>query len=303
MAPPPLETKQPVLRFAPSPNGRLHLGHALSALTNERFAARLGGRLLLRIEDIDRERCTPELEQALRDDLAWLGVGFEAQVRRQSEHFDDYAGALDELRRQGLLYPCFCSRQQVRMAVAAREAKPGEAESVKAWPVDPDGAPLYPGTCRVAGEAEVRARLAAGEPHVLRLDMQRALTQTAGNLSYVVFDDALQGHVMQARPERWGDVVLARRDVPTSYHLSVVIDDALQGVTHVVRGRDLEAATDIHALLQRLLGLPTPFYHFHELLIDEAGRKLAKSRQSESLADLRAQGATAAALRRRLGSA
>ncbi|HEV7261343.1 MAG TPA: tRNA glutamyl-Q(34) synthetase GluQRS [Bosea sp. (in: a-proteobacteria)] len=298
MASSPSESARPVLRFAPSPNGRLHLGHALSALTNERFAARLGGRLLLRIEDIDRERCTPALEQALRDDLAWLGIGFEPQVRRQSEHFDDYAVALDQLRRRGLLYPCFCSRQQVRIAVAAQEAASG-----RVWPTDPDGAPLYPGTCRALGPAEAQARIAADEPHVLRLDMQRALAIAGDDISYVVIDEAGQGRAVQARPARWGDVVLARREVPTSYHLSVVVDDALQGVSHVVRGRDLEAATDIHALLQRLLGLPTPLYHFHELLADETGRKLSKSRQSESLADLRTQGATPAALRRRLGFA
>lgn len=298
MASSPPETEQPTLRFAPSPNGRLHLGHALSALTNERLATRMGGRLLLRIEDIDRERCTPELEQALREDLAWLGIRFEAQVRRQSEHFDDYAVALEDLRRRDLVYPCFCSRQQVRLAVAAQQAISG-----KAWPADPDGAPLYPGTCRLLGRPEAHARIAAGEPHALRLDMARALAVAGGEIPYVVFDEAGQRHVVEARPERWGDVVLARRDFPTSYHLSVVIDDALQGVTHVVRGKDLEAATDIHALLQRLLGLPTPLYHFHELLTDEAGRKLAKSRQSESLADLRAQGATAGALRRRLGFA
>ncbi|HEY5795214.1 MAG TPA: tRNA glutamyl-Q(34) synthetase GluQRS [Bosea sp. (in: a-proteobacteria)] len=298
MASSPPDTAQPVLRFAPSPNGRLHLGHALSALTNERFATRMGGRLLLRIEDIDRERCTPELERALREDLDWLGIGFDLQVRRQSEHFDDYAAALDDLRRRDLVYPCFCSRQQVRLAVAAQQATSG-----KAWPADPDGAPLYPGTCRVLGRAEAQARIAAGEPHVLRLDMGRALAVAGREMSYVVFDEAGQRGAVQAQPERWGDVVLARKDVPTSYHLSVVIDDSLQGVTHVVRGKDLEAATDIHALLQRLLGLPTPLYHFHALLTDEAGRKLAKSRQSESLADLRAQGATAEALRRRLGFA
>lgn len=292
------ETAQPVLRFAPSPNGRLHLGHALSALTNERFAARMGGRLLLRIEDIDRERCTMELEQALRDDLTWLGIDFEVGVRRQSEHFDDYAVALGDLRRRELVYPCFCSRQQVRISVAAQEAASG-----KTWPVDPDGAPLYPGSCRVHGRVEAQARIAAGEPYVLRLDMARALAMAGDEISYVVIDEGGQSCAVQARPERWGDVVLARRDVPTSYHLSVVIDDALQGVTHVVRGKDLEAATDIHTLLQRLLGLPTPQYHFHELLTDETGRKLAKSRQSQSLADLRAQGATAAALRRKLGFA
>lgn len=289
---------QPVFRFAPSPNGRLHLGHALSALTNERFALRMGGRLLLRIEDIDRERCTRALEQALREDLAWLGIGFEPSVRRQSEHFCDYAAALASLQARDLVYPCFCSRQQVRAAVTDREASSGHA-----WPVDPDGVPFYPGTCRAYDRTTAQTRIAAAEPHVLRLDMARALAAAGGELSYVVFDEAGLAGTVAAQPARWGDVVLARKDVPTSYHLAVVIDDALQGVTHVVRGRDLEAATDIHVLLQRLLRLPTPRYHFHELLTDETGRKLAKSRQSESLADLRARGATAEVIRRRLGFA
>ncbi|PZN97499.1 MAG: tRNA glutamyl-Q(34) synthetase GluQRS [Hyphomicrobiales bacterium] len=292
------QSAQPVFRFAPSPNGRLHLGHALSALTNERFAVEMGGRLLLRIEDIDRERCTPALEQALRDDLAWLGIDFEPAVRRQSEHFGDYAAALAGLQTRDLVYSCFCSRQQVRAAVAEREARSGQP-----WPVDPDGAPLYSGTCRALDRTNAQTRIAAGEPHVLRLDMARALAAVGGELSYVVFDEAGEISTLAAQPARWGDVVLARKDIPTSYHLSVVIDDALQGVTHVVRGRDLEAATDIHVLLQHLLQLPTPRYHFHELLTDDAGRKLAKSRQSESLADLRVRGVTAAAIRERLGFA
>lgn len=287
---------KPVFRFAPSPNGRLHLGHALSALINERFASRFDGRLLLRIEDIDLGRCRPEFERAIREDLAWLGIRFELMVRRQSEHFDDYAAQLSVLRRQGLVYPCFCSRQKVKQAVAAREAASG-----KPWPADPDGAPLYPGSCRKLDRGEAEAWIAAGEAHVLRLDMESALKSVGEDLGYRLFDERRQEHWVAARPDRWGDVVLARKEVPTSYHLSVVVDDALQGVTHIVRGRDLEAATDIHAVLQRLLGLPTPLYHFHPLLIDEAGQKLAKSRLSESLADLRARGVTAAQIRARLG--
>jgi glutamyl-Q tRNA(Asp) synthetase len=290
--------QQPVLRFAPSPNGRLHLGHALSALTNERLARAMGGRLLLRIEDIDRERCTPALEAALREDLTWLGIAFEGGVRRQSEHLADYAAVLEDLRRRGLVYPCFCSRQEVRMAAAARETESGQP-----WPADPDGAPLYPGTCRERDPEAAASMTARGEPHVLRLDMERALTAAGGGLCYGVFDDAGAVSPVQAEPQRWGDVVLARKDVPTSYHLSVVIDDALQGVTHVVRGRDLEAATDIHVLLQRLLGLPTPLYRFHDLLADAEGRKLAKSRGSESLGDLRAKGVTAQQIRNGLGFA
>ena len=289
---------QPVFRFAPSPNGRLHLGHALSVLTNQRLAAAMSGRLLLRIEDIDRERCTPALERALREDLDWLGLVFETQVRLQSEHFATYGAALDTLHRSELLYPCFSSRQAVRSAVLAEEAASG-----RPWPVDPDGVALYPGMGRALDKAEAQARMEAGEPHVLRLDMGRALAMAADPLSYRVFEASGSSQMVAAQPARWGDVVLARKDVPASYHLCVVVDDALQGVTHIVRGRDLEAATDIHVLLQRLLGLPTPLYHFHELLLDETGRKLAKSRQSESLADLRTRGLTAAMIRHQLGFA
>ncbi|MET3889930.1 glutamyl-Q tRNA(Asp) synthetase [Bosea sp. OAE506] len=285
---------QLVLRFAPSPNGRLHLGHALSALTNERLARTMDGRLLLRIEDIDRERCTPALDVALREDLAWLGIAFDGDVRRQSEHFGEYRVALEDLRRRSLVYPCFCSRQEVRAAAAAQAAASG-----KPWPTDPDGAPLYSGTCRATalggGTREIEA------PHVLRLDLERALAAVGEDLAYGVFDSSGGVTRVVAQPRRWGDVVLARKDVPTSYHLAVVLDDALQGVTHVVRGRDLEAATDIHVLLQRLLGLPTPLYHFHDLLADAEGRKLAKSRGSESLADLMAQGLTPDQIRRDLG--
>lgn len=286
----------PVFRFAPSPNGRLHLGHALSALTNARLAAAFGGRLLLRIEDIDLARCRPEFEQGIHDDLAWLGLHFDGAVRRQSEHFDDYRSALAQLQAMGLIYPCFCSRQDVKQAVARREAETGQD-----WPRDPDGAPLYPGCCRNLSGAEQRERIAAGEPHVLRLAMDRALACTGADLSYSVFDAEGAVRRIAVDPARWGDVVLARKDVPTSYHLAVVVDDALQGVSHVVRGRDLEAATAIHLVLQRLLGLAVPLYHFHRLLADETGQKLAKSRQSPGLADLRAQGVTPAAIRRQLG--
>ncbi|SFD56276.1 glutamyl-Q tRNA(Asp) synthetase [Bosea sp. CRIB-10] len=292
-----MASSPPVFRFAPSPNGRLHLGHAYSALVNERLAARLRGKLLLRIEDIDLTRCRPEFEQAIHDDLAWLGISFAPQVRRQSLHFPDYRQALGQLEEMGLIYHCFCSRQEVKDAVRRCEAEAGTP-----WPRDPDGAPLYPGTCRALGEAELRRRREAGEPHVLRLAMDRALARVAGEtLSYRLFDEAGEERDIRVDPARWGDVVLARKDVPTSYHLSVVVDDALQNVSHVVRGKDLEAATDIHVLLQRLLGLAVPRYHFHRLLSDETGQKLAKSRLSRSLADLRADGATPEAIRRQLG--
>jgi glutamyl-Q tRNA(Asp) synthetase len=292
------DSSTPVFRFAPSPNGRLHLGHALSALSNERLARELGGRLLLRIEDIDPLRSRPEFEQAIRDDLDWLGIAFAGEVRRQSEHFSDYAAALGRLQARGLVYPCFCSRQDVRRAIAARAAT-----SAVPWPIDPDGAPLYPGICRALAPEAAGARVAAGEPHVLRLTMDKALAALGAPAGYSLFDDTGQASWVVADPARWGDVVLARRETPTSYHLAVVVDDALQGVSHVVRGRDLEAATDIHVVLQKLLRLPTPLYHFHPLLRDETGQKLAKSRLSESLADLRARGVTAAQIRTQLGFA
>lgn len=290
------EPARPVLRFAPSPNGRLHLGHALSALTNQALARRFGGKLLLRIEDIDPTRCRPEFEQAIHDDLAWLGIVFDGAARRQSDHLSDYAEALGNLQGRGLVYPCFCSRSEVKRATATRRAEAGGE-----WPVDPDNAPLYPGTCRALEPDGVARRVVAGAPHVLRLAMDRAIEAVGAPAVYVIFDARGATTVVTADPARWGDVVLARKDTPTSYHLSVVVDDALQGVTHVVRGRDLEAATDIHVVLQRLLGLATPLYHFHPLLLDEGGDKLAKSRGSESLADLRAKGVTAGEIRIRLG--
>lgn len=298
MAAAPPDSSKPVFRFAPSPNGRLHLGHALSALTNEALAQRFGGRLLLRIEDIDLTRCRPEFVDGIEADLDWLGIRFEPGFRRQSAHFDDYAAALASLRQRGLVYPCFCSRQEIRNAVAEREAATGQP-----WPVDPDGAPHYPGSCKGLDPDEAAQRIAVGEPHVLRLDMAAAIAATGRSLGYTVFDAEDARHIVRTTPERWGDVVLARKDVPTSYHLAVTVDDALQGVTHVVRGRDLEAATDVHVLLQSLLSLPTPLYHFHRLLLADDGQKLAKSRDSQSLAGLRAGGVTAAEIRRQLGFA
>lgn len=295
----------PVLRFAPSPNGRLHLGHAYSALLNARIARRLGGKLLLRIEDIDPVRSRPELIAAIRDDLAWLGLRFDGPVRRQSEHLGFYAEALARLADAGLAYPCFCSRGAIAARAAALEAE-GRAPGR-----DPDGAPLYPGTCRGLPEAESLRRRDAGEPHTWRLDMAKALVAEPGPHGYRRCDEAgglalpphAGGEEAAADPSRWGDAVIARRDVPTSYHLAVVLDDAAQGVTHVVRGQDLEAATDLHVLLQRLLDLPSPLYHHHGLIRAEDGRKLAKSRRSEPLAALRARGISAEEGRAMLGFA
>ena len=275
---------RPVLRFAPSPNGRLHLGHAFSALTNARIAARLDGRLLLRIEDIDLGRSRPEFVQGILDDLAWLGLRFETPVRRQSEHFADYVAARARLSARSLIYPCFCSRGRIAAEVAERRAR-GEGGRC-----DPDGAPLYPGTCRALPRGATEARIEAGEPHTWRLDMAAACRDIPGTLVIRRFTLDGSEERVRADPARWGDAVIARRDVPTSYHLAVVCDDALQGITHVVRGQDLEAATDLHVLLQHLLGLPSPAYHHHPLIRDEGGEKLAKSKGSQSLADLRANG-------------
>lgn len=288
---------RPVLRFAPSPNGRLHLGHAYSALLNASLARRLAGRFLLRIEDIDTTRCRPEFEAAILEDLAWLGLTWEVPVRRQSDHFADYAAAADRLRRRGLLYPCLCSRKEIAAAVGDREREHGS------WPRDPDGAPLYPGLCRHRDPEELRRRIAAGEPHAWRLDMAAALATAPGPHRFIAFDPGGGETEIAARPERWGDAVSVRKETPTSYHLSVVVDDALQGVTHVVRGTDLEAATDLHVLLQRLLGLPSPRYHHHGLILDPGGDKLSKSRGSEALATWRARGRSAADLRQKLGFA
>ncbi|WP_116652693.1 tRNA glutamyl-Q(34) synthetase GluQRS [Pelagibacterium sediminicola] len=279
---------QPIFRFAPSPNGYLHIGHAFSALFTHHWADALGGVMLLRIEDIDTARCRPEFVDALLEDLAWLGLSWPEPVRRQSEHFDDYARAAKTLREQGLLYPCFCSRAEIRAAA-------GES-------TDPEGAPLYPGTCRGLGPTGRAERLASGAPVQWRLDMERAIA-AAGPLLIreTQPDPSAPLTVRPADPARWGDVVIVRKDTPASYHLSVVVDDALQGITHVTRGMDLHASTDIHVLLQALLGLPSPVYCHHELVLDEAREKLAKSKGSESLRALRAAGWTAVRVRKELG--
>lgn len=285
----------PVFRFAPSPNGRLHLGHAYSALLNAEIAQRMGGRCLLRIEDIDPGRSRPELIAAIEDDLAWLGLRYETPVRRQSEHLSFYRAGLDSLVRRGLVYPCFCSRGAIAARVAHMQHMGDEIAR------DPDGTALYPGTCRALSKSEAQARRDGGVPHTWRLDMARALATAPSSGDIRCLDaDGSESDVL-ANPGRWGDAVIARRDVPTSYHLSVVLDDDAQGITHVVRGEDLLAATDLHVLLQRLLGLSSPAYHHHRLIRGETGEKLAKSRGSETLGDLRERGVTAAEMRASLG--
>jgi glutamyl-Q tRNA(Asp) synthetase len=284
-----------ILRFAPSPNGYLHLGHAYSALLNHDMAREFGGRLLLRIEDIDAERCRPEYEAAIYEDLRWLGIAWQEPVRRQSEHLDDYAAAIAELERQGLVYPSFESRAEIARLVAQREAN-------GPWPRDPDGTPHYPGSARLLSSDE-RVRLLQSEaPYALRLDMAAACAR-AGNLNWAEHGEGPDGETgaVAARPEAWGDVILARKETPTSYHLSVVIDDALQGVTEVVRGQDLFWSTSLHRLLQQMLGLPQPAYRHHRLIRDDAGRKLSKSTAATGLRELRARGATPAEIRRLVG--
>ncbi|MBN9600543.1 MAG: tRNA glutamyl-Q(34) synthetase GluQRS [Afipia sp.] len=285
----------PVFRFAPSPNGYLHLGHAYSALLNHDLARGSGGRFLLRIEDIDSARCRPEFEAAIEEDLRWLGLAWEQPVRRQSEHLPLYAQALATLTGQGLIYPSFESRAEIARMVAARDSMGG-------WPRDPDGVPLYPGTAKDLSAAEREDRIGSGAPYALRLDMAAAC-ERAGDLSWSEQGAGPEGETgtIAASPLEWGDVILARKETPTSYHLSVVVDDALQGVTQVVRGQDLFRATGVHRLLQRLLGLPAPAYHHHPLLRDADDRKLSKSSRATGLRELRADGIGPQDIRRMVG--
>jgi glutamyl-Q tRNA(Asp) synthetase len=286
----------PTFRFAPSPNGFLHLGHALSACLNFDLARQAGGRFLLRIEDIDRARSRPEFEAAIYEDLAWLGLEWEAPVRRQADEFTAYRAALARLDAMGLLYPSFDSRAELARLVAERERS-------GPWPRDPDGAPLYAGNARAMDPAERARRIARGAPYALRLDMAAALKRMPAPLTWIETGCGPCGEtgIITAAPQVWGDVVLARKETPTSYHLSVVVDDAAQGVSDVVRGADLFAATGIHRLLQVLLGLPAPTYRHHRLILGADGRKLAKSTRATALRDLRAGGATPADIRRRVG--
>jgi glutamyl-Q tRNA(Asp) synthetase len=283
----------PVFRFAPSPNGELHLGHAYSALLNAKLARQTGGRLLLRIEDIDLARCTPEFEAGIYRDLEWLGVEWERPVRRQSEHFGDYETALKRLVAEELVYPAFMSRGEIRASIADAEGRG------RTWPRDPDGVPLYPAFDKALSRREREHRMAGGAPFAWRLDMQAAKSRVDGALSWTEFSSEELGAAEQidARPEQWGDVVVARKEIPTSYHLAVVIDDALQGISHVVRGRDLYAATGVQRLLQELLDLPAPRYFHHRLILGPDGRKLSKSLCDSGIAALRESGASAADVR------
>jgi glutamyl-Q tRNA(Asp) synthetase len=284
---------QSVFRFAPSPNGELHLGHAYSALLNDALCRRAGGRLLLRIEDIDPVRSRKEFEAGIHEDLAWLSIEVDPDVRRQSEHMGAYGDALRRLRGMGLVYPSFMSRTEIAAATAGRS-----------WPRDPDGAPLYPGLDRNLASDEADRLIATGAPYAFRLKTDEAV-RVAGPLSWIEEGKGPSGETgeIPADPPAWGDVILARKETPTSYHLSVVVDDAAQGVTHVVRGRDLFHATAVHVLLQRLLELPTPVYRHHRLITDASGRKLSKSDRDTSLRALRDAGVTPEDVRRMVGIA
>jgi glutamyl-Q tRNA(Asp) synthetase len=281
---------RPVFRFAPSPNGELHLGHALSALVGADIARRFGGRFLLRIEDIDRERCREEFVTQIFDDLAWLGLAWEEPVVRQSQRFALYEAAAARLDAMGLLYPCFATRAEIAAAAGAGP----EA-------VDPDGAPLYP---RLHNKAEAARRRESGEPFALRLHMDRAIAAArtlVPDLSFTEIDGEGRPRTVPAEPEKWGDAVIVRKEFPASYHLAVVVDDADQRVTHVSRGLDLFQSTGLQRLLQVLLGLPEPVYHHHRLVLDETGRKLSKSARDTSLAALRRDGVNPGEVRARLG--
>jgi glutamyl-Q tRNA(Asp) synthetase len=266
-----------VTRFAPSPTGYLHLGHVRSALEGWRAARAAGGRFLLRLEDIDRTRCRDEFADAILEDLAWLGLDWDGPVRRQSRHFADYRRTLAQLEGAGLLYPCFCTRREIQAEIARAGGAPqGEL-----------GAP-YPGTCRRLGPAERAARRADAADYALRLDVAAALARTGPLAWYETWHD--DGRQVDADPAASGDVVLARKEVPTSYHLAVTVDDALQGITLVTRGVDLFAATHVHRLLQALLGLPTPAYRHHPLLTDAQGRRLAKRDNALTIRAMRQAG-------------
>lgn len=274
-----------VTRFAPSPTGLLHTGHAFSALFTYESARRSEGPFILRIEDLDFTRCRPEFETAIEEDLGWLGITWELPVRRQSDHLSDFAAAADSLQQQGLLYPCFCTRKDIQQEINAAGGAPH----------GPDG-PVYPGTCKHLSPAERDDRIAAGQSFALRLNLEKAIRITGSDLPW---RDLAKGW-QTARPEIFGDIVLLRKDIGSSYHLAVVHDDALQGVTRVTRGMDLFSATHIQRVLQSLLVLPTPEYDHHQLICDNNGKRLAKRDNAESLRSIRDRGITAPELRAKL---
>ena len=288
MSPDPRTMAGSMFRFAPSPNGRLHLGHAYSALFTAQQARLHDGTFLVRIEDIDRARCKPEFAEQALDDLKWLGLEWSQPVRHQSRHMHEYTSIIDRLERLQLLYPCFCTRARLSGARG---------------PEDPDGGTVYPGYCRLMTRMERNRRMTAGEPYALRLDMAKAIVAAGPGLS---FHEGGRGPAAETgtvicTPQVWGDVILARKDIGTSYHVAVVHDDAVQGITHVTRGIDLFHATSIHRVLQSILEFPVPAYIHHKLISDDTGRKLSKSLGDLSLAALRDEGVTPEMIREQLG--
>jgi glutamyl-Q tRNA(Asp) synthetase len=282
-----------VTRFAPSPTGLLHLGHAYAALLAHDAGRQAGGSFLLRMEDLDAARCSAVFESAIIQELRWLGLRWDGPVRRQSEHLARYRLSLASLETQGLVYPCFCTRGEIAREIAAMGGAPQ----------GPEG-PLYPGTCRQLAAAERRQRLVSGANHALRLDVARALDSLAGPA--LGFEETGRGPGgehgwIPADPARLGDIVLGRKDVGVSYHLAVALDDADQGVSLVTRGEDLFAATHVQRLIQALLQLPTPRYGHHRLIRDAAGRRLAKRDQDQTLESRRAAGQSPDDIRRELG--
>ena len=275
-------------RFAPSPNGRLHLGHAYSALFTAQQAKIYRATYLLRIEDIDRARCKPVFAEQAQADLKWLGLDWPQPVRHQSRHMHEYTVIIDRLERLGLLYPCFCTRAKLSHA-------PG--------PKDPDGTTVYPGYCRLMTKMERNRRMTAAEPYALRLDMAKAIVAAGPDLSFYEAGCGPDGEtgVITCAPQAWGDVVLARKDIATSYHIAVVHDDAIQQITHITRGIDLFHATSVHRVLQSILELPVPVYIHHKLIPDDTGRKLSKSLGDQSLAALRDEGVTPDMIREQFG--
>ncbi len=274
-----------ITRFAPSPTGRLHRGHAYSALKAYNFAKDRGGRFILRIEDIDTTRCKSEYTQGIYEDLKWLGLKWEEPVRIQSEHFADYQSALETLKAAGLVYPCFCTRSDIKAEIA---------RSPKA-PHGPEGA-LYPGTCKSLSQQKKDEQIASSMDHAWRLDVTKSIEHLKDRGAWPLYWTDMQGKQHEADPLSLGDVVLARKDTPTSYHLSVTVDDALQGISHIIRGEDLLHTTPIHVLLQALLDLPTPLYEHHKLLLDQDGKRFAKRDKSMTLENLRSEGVKACSL-------
>lgn len=291
------QSKQTVFRFAPSPNGQLHLGHAYSALLNQKMAAQAGGKLLLRIEDIDLVRCSPLLEKQMLDDLIWLGFKWDEVPFRQSERLAEYDLALAKLDKAGLVYPAFMSRGEIKRFVEGKQKQGID------WPHDPDGVPHYPDQDCILDDTIRTSYLAEGRPHALRLNMKAALAFLSMPMTWQETGAGWNGEngIISADAGQWGDIVLSGKETPASYHLASVVDDAFSGVTHVVRGRDLFWATSAHRLLQELLGFEAPIYHHHDLVLDDAGQKLSKSNRDTSLAELRSAGITPAKIREMIG--